>query len=341
MMRLTFGGDQVMARISLLALAFLFLFASSAWAADEASLSPGWIGHEKLLIPSESEQADREVIAAAEGTVKADAPEPGQDEMDLGELSKQTSNPVGSLWQLVMQNDYTLFDGDITDDERQINVFKFQPIMPFRLTDEWKLITRPVIPVVSSEILKNPATGDWDRENGLGDVVLLAAFSNTPPTSPNVWGIGPTFIFPTASDDDLGTEKWSVGPVATWFHLGEKWIYGGIVQHWWSFAGDDDRDHVNLTNIQYVLKYRPTPAMSIGFSPNIEANWKNDSDDVWSVPIGLGADRMFRLGKLPVKIGFEAQYYVEQPDSFGAEWNFRFFVTPVIPAPKFASKPLF
>ena len=96
----------------------------------------------------------------------------------------------------------------------------------------------------------------------------------------------------TASDDALGTGKWSAGPMALAFHIGEKWIYGAVAQHWWSFAGDDDRDDVNLTDLQYVLRYRVTPTTNIGFGPNIRINWEEDRENRWTVPVGLGFDTL-------------------------------------------------
>lgn len=86
----------------------------------------------------------------------------------------------------------------------------------------------------------------------------------------------------TATEDQLGTGKWSAGPMALAFSITEKWIIGGVFQHWWSFAGDDDltvntssgpvkveRPDVNLTDFQYVLRYRLSPKTNIGMGPNI------------------------------------------------------------------------
>ena len=93
-----------------------------------------------------------------------------------------------------------------------------------------------------------------------------------------------------ATDKSLGTGKWSSGPMALGFYIGEKWIYGAVAQRWWSFAEDSERNGVNLTEIQYVLRYRVTPMTNIGFGPNIRVNWDADSDDRWTVPVGLDFD---------------------------------------------------
>lgn len=221
-----------------------------------------------------------------------------------------------------------------------------------QFTEDWKAILRPTIPIVSIDGPNNvypptqPGEGlssDFDRENGLGDIVLWSAFArNDWAKPPNVFGFGPTIMMDTATDDILGTGKWAAGPMALAFHIGDKWIYGAVVQHWWSFAGDGDRDDVNLTDLQYVLRYRLTPETNIGFGPNIRYNWEaDDSDNRLSLPVGLGFDTMIKLGPAPAKFGVEFHYYVETPDAFGPEWQVRFILSPVLPSPGFAKIPIF
>ena len=245
------------------------------------------------------------------------------------------NNPVGDLWMLFNQHDYTLRE-DPSGEIREYHSFKIQPVMPLQLTDEWRLIVRPVISIVDYEVPQG--IGNWNKEFGLGDTVLLTAFTTAPADSKWLWGVGPTWLFPTATDDTLGSEKWSVGPAATVFYLGEKWILGGVLQNWFSFAGDSERESVNLMDLQYVIQYRVTPTFQVGMTPNIQYDW---ADKTWDVPVGLGGSKTFMFGKLPIRLGAEVQYYVHQANDFGPKWNFRVFIIPVVPAPEWAKKPLF
>jgi hypothetical protein len=146
-----------------------------------------------------------------------------------------------------------------------------------------------------------------------------------------LWGIGPTFIFPTASKDELGQEKWQAGPSAVGLWMGKEWIWGVFPQHWWSFAGNNDRKSTSFTNIQYFI-WRMLPGeWQIGMSPNITMNWEADQDNRFTVPIGLGVGKLVKLGRLPVKIQLQGQYSVIHPDDCGQHWNFQLQVTPVIP----------
>ena len=245
-------------------------------------------------------------------SVSAWAADAGKEEMDEdAQIAEAMLNPLSYLWLMFMQNDTYSYDGSILDglgeDAKTQNVTLLMPVLSMQLTKNWKTIIRPVIPINSFETVggvdistnTTPAvTGvDFDRETGLGDIVLWTAFSNQY-KAPNIFGFGTTMMFPTASEDQLGSGKYSAGPMALYFHISDKWVLGTIAQHWWSYAGDDDltvdtslgsvnveRPDVNLTDIQYVLRYRYSPLTNIGMAPNIRYNWETDE---LSLPVGIG-----------------------------------------------------
>jgi len=123
-----------------------------------------------------------------------------------------------------------------------------------------------------------------------------------------------------------------VGPSALYAYLGPDWKIGGLLQTYFDFAGDDDLDDVTLMNLQVFYYYSVSEVMSIGAGPNIIANFEANSRDTWTVPIGIGINRTFQLGKLPVRFGLEYYYSLERPDSVGSDHNLRFFVIPALPA---------
>ena len=281
------------------------------------------------------------------------ADDDGIDAVEMAKIAEAMNNPLGHLWMLFTQHDVSWYDGDIVraGSRKTNHTTAFQPVLPFKLTEEWSVIARPTLlvnsftapdgfDVVEGEPEDPPSVvlGDFNRETGLGDMILPLWFSaRTKP--PFVIGAGPTFMFPTATDDILGTEQWSVGPSALAVYLDDEFIIGAVLQHWWSFATEDsDRDHVNLTDVQVIYRYRVTPMTNIGGSPNIRYNW--DTDEA-TIPLGIGADTLIMLGRAPVRIGAEFHYYPEQPDAYGPEFMIRFLLIPVIPAPAFAKEPLF
>jgi hypothetical protein len=283
---------------------------------------------------------------------------------NIDAIAEALANPLSYLWMAFMQNDTTWYDGDIADalgeDAKTQNTFMFNPVLSMQLTEEWKMVFRPVIPINSFETLDNVnitttnpgrVTGvDFKRETGIGDIVLWTAFSKQY-TPPFIFGFGPTLMLDTASDDFLGTGKNSAGPMALAFKISEKWILGVIAQHWWSFSGSNTIDvqtnagvvrvespDVNLTDVQPVIRYRVNAKTNIGMAPN----WRyNHETNQASIPIGIGFDTLVTFGKLPIKIGLEAYYYVEKDDDFGPDWQLRFLFVPVLPSPAWARKPLF
>ena len=301
-----------------------------------------------FLASSEDSESASEVDAASEEAMIAEA----------------LANPLSYLWLLFTQNDTIVTDGDALDDlgeDPQVqNTTLVQPVISLQLTESWKTVFRPVIPINSFRTIDNvnlaagnpgEVTGvDLERETGLGDIVLWTAFSNQY-EPPYIWGFGPTVMLPTATDEQLGTGKFSAGPMALAFSITDKWILGAIAQHWRSFAGEDsinvdttvgrvevDRPDVNLTDIQPVIRYRLTNKTSIGMAPNWRYDWE---DDQLSLPIGIGADTLVKFGPLPVKVGLEGYYYVESDDDFGPKWQIRLLFIPVVPAPEWSREPIF
>jgi hypothetical protein len=301
--------------------------------------------------------------AAESATTEGEPEETASGGPDLDAIGEAMANPLSYLWLMFMQNDTIWNNGEILNDlgldaEPQ-NVFLLQPVLSMQLTEKWKTIFRPVLPIVSYNTVDNVnlstvtpgVTGiTRERETGLGDIVLWTAFSNSY-KPPFVYGFGPTIMLNTATDDQLGTGKNSLGPMALGIYLSDKWIIGGIAQHWWSVSGENsitvnttggpvraDRPDVNLTDIQPILRYRLDAKTNIGFAPNIRYNHVTDE---LSLPVGLGGDTLVMLGPLPVKVGFEAYYYPVADDNFGPKWQLRFLFIPVLPSPEWSRNPLF
>lgn len=282
------------------------------------------------------------------GQNSPDRPPDSQKTQEEG-VADRIINPFSDLWLLSMQSEFQWYDGSITDKKRLVNITLIQPVMPVALTENWRMVVRPVIPFASfpfsgfayEEGPKGPIPRpNFDRHSGLGDMVLWTAFTNMY-TPPNVFGFGPTMMLPTGSYKTLTTGKFNLGPMAAALHTGNKWIFGVVAQHWWTVTGDSSRSHVNLTDVQYVLRYRLTPFTNIGCSPNMRVNWVADGRNRLTFPIGFGGETLIKLGPLPVRIGTEFHYYPITPEVAGPQFNLKITLTPVIPAPEWSKRPFF
>lgn len=239
------------------------------------------------------------------------APVEAQDDV---ELAKKTQNPVADLISVPFENNINFGVGPDNDAQ---NILYVQPVIPFRLTDEWNLISRTVAPVIYQPELA-PGVGDTF---GLGDIQLSLFLS---PAKPGVliWGAGPVLQFPTATDDVLGQGKWGAGPTAAALTIQGPWVVGALINNVWSFAGDGKRKAVNQMLLQPIISYNLPGGWYVNSIPMITADWKADAGERWTVPIGGGVGRIVRIGPLPLGVDLGAYYNVVRPDN-AAEWQLR------------------
>jgi hypothetical protein len=245
-------------------------------------------------------------------------------EPSASELNRQLTNPVSSIWSISNQfNNFELNNGQWN------NNWNFQPVMPVSLTKDWNLITRPVMPFYNI-VPHETSPGEFARDAGLGDLALLELLS--PAHSGNwVLGAGPTAIFPTATSHFTGQGKWQLGPSLVVGYLTKEFFIGVFPQQWWSIGGEHGRPDTNQMNLQPIASLFFGEGWSIGYSGNILADWTAPSEDVWTVPVGLGLAKVVKLGRLPVKVQLAVQYMPVHPRISGQEWNVQVSITPVIP----------
>ena len=117
------------------------------------------------------------------------------------------------------------------------------------------------------------------------------------------------------------------------FYMGKPWVGGALVQHWASFAGDESRADTRRTDIQYIIRRSLPGAMSLGMGPTVTIDWEAEPGNDLTLPFGLGLTKTVRWGRTPLKLRIEAHYSLVTPDDYGAVWNFRLQVTPVISNP--------
>lgn len=199
--------------------------------------------------------------------------------------------------------------------DRNQHVLNIQPVYPVTL-GKLNLINRLIIPVLFQPLGKD------DGEFGLGDT-QYSMFLSPAEAGKVIWGVGPAFSIPTATDDVLGTGKWCAGPTAVVLTMPGRWVLGALASNLWSFAGEGDNPDVNSLTVQPFINYNFDKGWYFSSSPIITANWEADGDDRWTVPVGGGFGRIFKIGKQPMNAQMGAYYNMEKPDG-AADWNLRF-----------------
>ncbi len=239
------------------------------------------------------------------------------------ELRKQAQNPVASLISVPIQEN---FNFNIGPSDRTQNVLNIQPVVPFSLSKDWNLIVRWITPIVYQPLPVPQTPGPALQTTGvygLGD--MNPSFFIVPKKSKIIWGIGPTFVLPTATNTTyLGQGKFSMGPSAVVIWQPPHWTIGALVNNVWSVAGhsDIDKPAVNQFLLQWFVNYNMKKGWYLNTSPIVTADWRQSGDNRWTVPFGGGIGRIMKLGFQPVNI--TAQFYGNAVHPPGASpWTLR------------------
>ncbi len=200
-------------------------------------------------------------------------------------LVKQANAPISSILQIRLQNTYL---PQFTGLQGEGNTFSIAVTMPL---PKYRLLPFPQL-----SLLTIPAAVTLPGVTGFGDmrfldIAILKGEGNI------LWGVGPTFVFPTASKPMTGQGKWQAGPAAALAYLPEKWLLALLVQNPISFAGDSDRKEANALILQPVVTYQFGKGWFVRSQPQMLFNWKTGKQ---VLPLDLGMGRVFRIGRQQV-----------------------------------------
>jgi hypothetical protein len=241
---------------------------------------------------------------------------------ESSDIAKQAQNPIASLISVPFENDFNPHTGTNKEDSY---VFEMKPVVPFRLSNDWNLITRTIIPVIQVPDLAPGVSGT----GGLGDVQESLFLSPTK-AGPVIWGAGPVISFPTATESILGTKKLSLGPTVVVLRSQGHWLFGSLAQNLFSVAGPSGRPDVNQMLLQPFVNYNLPHKWYLTSSPIITANWEVRSSQRWVVPVGGGVGKIVRFGKQPVNVYTQFFRNVQRPDGTSS-WSARFNMTFLFP----------
>jgi len=244
-------------------------------------------------------------------------------------------NPMGHFKALYSENN-TMFG--LGPSDAVVNILNIKPVWP-EPVENWNLVNRLILPVIwmegqdidlPPELLERVGqrrveVGASDLSLGtedvfgLGDITYQVFVARHRPGK-FVWGIGPTFVFPTHTDELLGVDQWSGGVGGMLLTAPGRWVISAVAQNVWSFIGDDDEGEINQFWLEYILNYRLGNGWFIASSPTITANWKATGGDRWTIPLGGGIGRAIKSRDYPATFKLEAFWNAEKPQ-FAADWT--------------------
>lgn len=224
---------------------------------------------------------------------------------DADALAKQLQNPIANLISLPIQGNFDYGIGPADGKRMTLNI---QPVIPLSISENWNLITRTIMPVIS----QNDVFGNSGSQFGLGDIIATGFFSPKAPTKGGiVWGVGPVFLIPTSTDNLLGLGEFGAGPSAVALTQKGSLTIGGLINHIWA-------DNFSATFFNPFFAKNFSGARALTLNTELTQNWTNDA---FAGVVMLQGSKVFKIGNQAVNAGVAPRFH------FGggraADWGFR------------------
>lgn len=222
----------------------------------------------------------------------------------------QANNPLADVKAF---NTHNYYIGKLTETDTYANQFWLRYAQPFSI-GESKWLMRASLPVMT-----NPELPGTEHQTGLGDFNVFAAYLIDVGNPAISFGVGPLLNAPTASDDVLGSGKWSAGLANVLFvATSPRFQYGYLLTWQASFAGASDRADVNIAAFQPLLIGQLGGGTYLRSTPIMNYDFENSA---YNVPIGLGIGQVFKSGSTVYNLFAEPQWSVASKGAGWPQWQ--------------------
>lgn len=237
------------------------------------------------------------------------------------DAGKQSQNPIADLATLPIQNNWNF---GIGPDDRTQFVALVQPVLPLKINERWNLITRPILPLINS-----PVAGDG-VDHGLGDMQWQNFFVPVPEDPSNwTWGVGPSLVLPTASDETLGLQQWGAGVSAVAVYTKGPIVGGALVNQNY-IEGGASKPLLIQPFFNYNFDEGILNQFFFAASGEFQADWEKTEDERWLNVLGIGPGRIMNVMGQPMTVVTRFAPYLTSPDG-GPNWQFRFQLNLLFP----------
>lgn len=240
----------------------------------------------------------------------------------VAELNQQTQNPIAALTSVPFQNNWTFNVGP--NDQTQY-IMNLQPVIPYQLNQDWNLIMRMVMPLISQPQMSANVSGAF----GLADTDVTF-FLSPISSSKFIWGIGPVISIPTATSRDLGSSRWGLGPSIVLLTQQNHWTIGLLTNQIWTLGGTNGDNGINNLFIQPFISYSLNASWNLSFTSETNYNWNAAIKQRWTVPLDLVLVKVLMLGKQALTIGAGPRYFAKFPGE-KPRWGARLVISFLFP----------
>jgi hypothetical protein len=233
-------------------------------------------------------------------------------------LAQKLQNPLANLTIIPIMQSWGF---NASQNGKTAYATTFQPVFPFNF-EKFNIINRAIfgfgyVPGITEglQLLPQgaPENGMIDGTWGISDL-NYSFFYSPKKVNKIAWGIGPSINFPTASDNRMGSGKWSAGPSIVMVFQKGKWTFDMVFRQTWSFAGDSQRRDVNQFVAQPLIAYSLGKGWVASTFPTINVNWDFDKGRKLTLPLGGGITKVTIINRLPVSFALQYYYNVVRPD---------------------------
>jgi len=283
------------------------------------------------------------------------ADERSSSELSLDEIGMELMNPVTSMVTFKTDFHYTFYQGSLADaSDESAYVLNFQPSFPIPLPNGKNILLQLNFPLNGDQPLYEipgsekelstyqirqvastvPQNGTFDNYHGhdhLAEISLDIAYGGVS-DSGFISMFGVKTFFQTNQDFSQSRDQTLFGPDIALGKVTDWGIFGGRLTHVTNVQGEKDFD-TNMTTLKVFFAYGLGNGWQVFSNPVLAYDWEGDTDNKLFLPLGGGIAKTTRIGRMPLKLGFEIQKYIASPDAIGPDWLLTFSVTPAMRNP--------
>jgi len=249
-------------------------------------------------------------------------------------LTERANDPTATLTQVQVKNQYTPSEYGTN---AQSNALLLRAILAVRPHGPLDLeeIVRPTFQIVTRPLNKGSAV-----RTGFGDTQLFDLFVMPWPNSRETgfrWGVGPYFVFPTASWHGAGSGAWQVGPAwAFSYRRIPHLVVSALFQQATSFAyTSSGRSPVSSLTFQPMITYEFSDRWYLA-SNEATWTWNFRHNTSTSIPFSAGIGRLWKLSNqatVNTSVSCEWTLY-RQFDPRDEQFSLKFQLTLLLPTVK-------
>ena len=294
-------------------------------------------------VSSQSETASKNNAPASAGT---------RTYKSVAEIEREMTNPLAAFWRFDYEGEHRNYRGSMPGADDQTSwTHTFKATIPFRQKNGKGWVFRFALPYFDDQPVywvdrgyaewrirqQNPLTqgeGFWEDTHGHTDAVSFDLVYGGVNDSGRILSYGMAGILPTTSDTSNGRQQLILGPAVNIGKMADWGVYGVLFSHIIDVAEKRDKGtpDTTQTTLQAYFSYGLGHGWQLVSNPTITYDWEADSGNKLNLPLGGGIAKTFKVGKMPIRLTAEVQYFVASTDRFGPDWLYKFSVSPIMPS---------